>query len=221
MFQEPDESNDLLREATMALRGSRLPQEVSARGEEAILQHFKGSSSKRFHGLLLAAGLSAAAIGAAVFLMPSKSYAAELNKIVQNGETGMRHVSQFQVQPDGSCKLVNEYYADGNRSRMIYSAGVQSTFNDGRWTTLFPDGTATIEDSKYDSRWMSYSAKAILKVNDTPGTKISLDHVTVNGAVLERFTSDSDFIDGRGQKLHCHFVLTADPVSERDRKSVV
>jgi hypothetical protein len=62
---------------------------------------------------------------------------------------------------------------------------------------------------------MSYSAKEILKVNDRPGTKVSVEHVRRNGAVLERFSSDSDFIDGRGQKLHCHDILTADPVTER------
>src|ERR1700722_236272 len=102
MFQEPNERLD---SAVMAMRDSELREGSATRAEQEIMSKAQFRRSVPYKGLMLVCALGAAAVAGVLVLAPSKSYAAELRRIAQNGDTGMRHVRTWSVQSDGSKKM--------------------------------------------------------------------------------------------------------------------
>ena len=225
MFQEPDESNNRLREATVAMRNSQLQAGAFDRGEDAILRRFAPRRAFRYRAIFAAAGACAVAIGAVLVLTPTKSYAAELRKIAQNGGAGMRHVRTMQVQPDGSLQLVDELFSDGIRTRWIMRNSGQILWANREARYLQADGATEVHAQFGDHQfvhWMDEPANKILAFNRVnSGTKVIAEHglsehgIGLNGSTADRYTIDEDFIDGRGQKLRSHMVLISDSASER------
>jgi len=225
VFQEPTESDDLLREATRALRKTPLRDDFLSISENAVLRDFAPRRASRYRGVLLLAGLGAAAVAATVLFMPSKSYAAELRRIAQNGGEGMRHVRTLQVQPDGSLQLVDELFSDGVRTRWIIRDSGQILWANGEVRYLQADGATEVHARFGDKQfvhWMDEPADKILAFNKAnSGTRVVAEHGLTehglgwNGSSADRYTIDEDFIDGRGQRLHSHMVLIADSASAR------
>ncbi len=92
MFQE---SNERLSKAVAAMRESELRDGTYTMAEQAIMGNARFPRSIPYKGVMLVAVLGAAVVGGVLLLTPTKSYAAELRRIAQNGDTGMRHVRQL------------------------------------------------------------------------------------------------------------------------------
>src|SRR5579862_9627351 len=143
MSVEPNESNELLREAAAALRETPLRCDVLTMGEDAVLRRYAPRRGSRYRGLFLVAGLGAAA-AATIMFMPAKSYAAELRRIAQNGDAGMRHVRTLEMQPDGSAKVIYDFYTDGLRALNVDFAGGRLLWANGELRYVQADGATEV-----------------------------------------------------------------------------
>jgi hypothetical protein len=226
MSFETQEADARLDTAIAELRDSRIDEYKLGNAQAQVLRRFRRQRVWRSTTSVFAAASVLAAIFTGVaIMMPSKSLAAEVERIALNGDQGMRHIVQYHMLPNGTLKKGAEYFATDNQARMVFSEpNEQIVVRRDSVTYFHPDGATMIQhtESRSMSRpqlleWMRSSAKSVVEM--TQGghpASVSLDHgVVVNGRTVDRYTLDSDFRAWNGQSRHSHVVLLADPQTQK------
>jgi hypothetical protein len=215
MQSESNETSARLSQAVAHLKESGIADEVLSRGEARILARHALRRPLFPRIVLLATGLGVAAFCGALLLLPTRSVAAEVGRIGRNADTVFHRVRSYQVKPDGSLALSDEYVVGFGKVRLNVPDGEVILF-EKRVTIVHPDGSATVETQR-NQNYPAPSATALIKAN-TAGhvADMSIDRgIAWRGLNVDRYTVDEDVLDGRKQPMHVHFVLYADPKNER------
>jgi len=221
MSFESKDVEEQLDMAITAMRTARVDDLKVANAEAQILGKFRSQRARQSVVLLFFATGGLAAIFAVIAIVaPSESVAAELERVVHNGDHGLRHVVQNRVQPNGELNKGVEYFANDDQVRAIYrGVGSQIVYTRRSITTFHPDGSATIEQGwvreLFD--WMGFNAKLILQNSrGSHPAKESVEHgVVVDGRALDRYTFDCDFQNPHDQPRHLHLLVFAEPQTQR------
>lgn len=220
MSHEPDNSTDRLTQAVKEFRQPEIDPPRLLSAETRIMSRMRQPRS-HMRAVVFASSAIAAATCGVILLAPSKSLAAELGKIAHNGDVGLRHVTQWAVKPDGSRHKVAEFYAKGDRARLIFEGtGEQVVYTGNRAEIHRNDGAVVVQHLAHGSQaydWVGFTANAVLaRSQEGSAARTSVERgVTIDGHLVDRFTSDTSFVDGKGDTLRSRVVLLADPATER------
>jgi hypothetical protein len=212
MFPESHEPSKTLSQAAEAMRSSAIQPDALLNAETVILKGYNVRPRHFGKAVWWGAGLTAAALAGIAILtvLPSRGLAADMIRIAENGDNSFRHQQTFDVQPDGSLKLVNEVYSDPNRTlQRIF--GYQVYWDDKTRIYVFPDGTGTVEHVSLENRNLyRHSAKELID-EIIKRSVVRQSGIDWHGVRADRYTAD----DPGGPNVRQSFVLIADEATQR------
>ena len=219
MLHESDSPSDRLDDAIRQFKDAKVDEIQYMSAENKILSQFQGRKQVAKTFVWASTGLATAVLAVAMFVPSRSALASELKAIALNGDKGLRHVVQYTVKPDGTRQPVTEFYALGDRARLLFrDEKTEVVWRNGKCTIFHPDGSASIQTmTKKMVDWVGFSAKAVLnRANEGTKAKLSVERgVTLNGVKLDRYTSEADILDGQRRRLHSRVVLYADPATQK------
>ncbi len=208
---------DRVTHATQELRSAMIVPTALVRAEARILARMKPRRAPG-RALLWAAGFTAAGAIAFFVLAPTRSYAAELRRIALNGDSCVRQIRTYAVQPDGSLRLAMEQFTDGLHTRYVDMNGHEAAYDGHRLTRVF-QGAVTVETQPAGHR-QPISAKEIIdrftSDRQVTGLDVSVQRDIVwNGSEVDRYSASGTVVGTINAGKRSSMVLIADPKTER------